>query len=82
MPGWKKDGLTGRGSDDIICPFFQAHSEKAILCEGHIPDTKTEIKFKTKGEKNKQQEVYCEGIYKKCEHYIAVMHFRWPEDDK
>lgn len=79
MPGWKKDGMTGRGADDILCPFFRAQSEKAILCEGHIPDTRVEIKFNTKSEKNKQQEIFCEGCFKKCEHYITVSHFKWNE---
>lgn len=82
MPGWKKDGLSSRGSDYILCPFFRAHSEKEILCEGHVPESTNVIRFKSVGEKNKQQTIFCEGCYQRCEHYRAVEHFKWTEDDK
>lgn len=84
MPGWKndvKDGLSGKRADYILCPLFHAHSEKSILCEGEVPETRTEIKFKGVSQKCQQQKIFCEGCYQKCEHYIAVKHFRW-EDDK
>ena len=81
MPGWKKGDLSGKAAQFILCPLFCAHSERKILCEGHIPNTRTEQQFKTKGEKTQQQTIFCEGCYKKCEHYISVMHFRWNEDE-
>lgn len=80
MPGWKKGGLSGKGADDILCPMFHAHNDRNILCEGHVPDTRAEIKFRSTAQKNQHEKIFCEGCYKKCEHYISVMHFRWEED--
>jgi len=82
MPGWKKDGLSGRAADYILCPFFRAHNEKEILCEGHVPGSKTIIRFNTVAEKKKQQTIFCEGCYERCEHFQAVKHFTWPDDEK
>ena len=82
MPGWKKTGLSGRRTDYILCPFFRAHSEKEILCESHVPDSKNIIlRFDSEKKKRQQQEIFCEGCYKRCEHYISVQHFRWTEEE-
>lgn len=82
MPGWKKTkgDLSGRSAQFILCPYFKAHSEKAILCEGIIPDTRSEQRFERAADKKTQQEVFCEGCYEKCEHYLAVKHFRWEDE--
>ena len=80
MPGWKKDKLSGRGSDDIRCPYFHAHSGREIKCESHVPDSRIVIRFDSEKTKSQQQHIYCEGNYKRCEHYIAVTHFRWPDE--
>ena len=84
MPGWKKEkgALSGRSAQYIRCPYFIAHSERAILCNGVIPGTRTEHKFKYAAEKTKQQNIFCEGCYEKCEHHIAVKHFNWEEEEK
>ena len=81
MPGWKKDGLSGKSADYILCPFFHAHGDRTILCEGNIPDTRSEVKFKNKVEKNQHQTIFCEGCYNKCEHYLSVIHFQWKEEE-
>lgn len=80
MPGWKKDGLNGRGSDDIKCPYWHAHNNREILCESHIPDSRIVFKFDSDKKKKIQQRIFCEGCYERCEHYITVTHFKWPED--
>ena len=83
MPGWKKEkgALSGRAAQFIRCPYFLAHSERAILCEGVIPDTRAEHKFQSKAEKATQQQLYCEGNYEKCEHYLSVLHFNWKDEE-
>ena len=81
MAGWKKGGLSGRGADHILCPYFKAHSEREILCESHVPDSKSILmKFDSEHKKKNQQRIFCEGEYKRCEHYLSVKHFRWDED--
>ena len=83
MPGWKKNGLSGRGSKYILCPFFIAHSDREILCEPHVPDSKNVVmKFESENKKRQQQRIFCEGCYERCEHYISVKHFRWEDDEK
>ena len=81
MPGWKKDGLSSRASDYILCPFFKAHDTKQIKCEGHVPGSSNIICFKSASEKNQQQTLFCEGCYERCEHYQAVAHFRWEDEE-
>jgi len=81
MPGWKKAGPSSRQSDYILCPFFRAHSDREILCEGHVPDSKTVIRFDSAGKKKQQQTIFCEGCYERCEHYQSVSHFRWEDEE-
>jgi hypothetical protein len=82
MPGWKKGGLSGRGADHILCPCFRAHSDREILCESHVPDSKTILmKFDSEHKKKQQQHIFCEGCYTRCEHYRSVQHFKWPDDE-
>ena len=55
MAGWKKGGLSGRGADHILCPYFKAHSEREILCESHVPDSKSILmKFDSEHKKKTQ----------------------------
>ena len=81
MAGWKKDGLSGRGATYILCPYFKAHSEREILCESHMPDCKSVLfRFDSAEKKKNQQHIFCEGCYKKCEHYRSVKHFKWEDE--
>lgn len=81
MAGWKKNGLSGRGADHILCPFFRAHSAREILCESHIPGSKSVlIRFDSEHKKIKQQRIFCECEYRKCEHYLSVKHFMWEDE--
>ena len=80
MPGWKKDGMSGRGANHIKCPYYIAHSDREILCEGHIPDSRITIKFRSDKQKAQQQHIFCEGCFERCEHYLTVKHFRWEDD--
>lgn len=69
------------GSGGILCPFYIAQGSTDIICEGTVPETTCTQRFKYKTDKQRQQESFCEGCFKRCEHYIAVMHFKyWDEE--
>ena len=70
------------GTRDIQCPFFVAHGRTEIVCEAVIPGaTYCCTRFETEKEKKMQQETYCKNQYKRCEKYISIMHWKWPEDE-
>lgn len=68
------------GADYVKCPFFRGHEKNCILCESCIAANDVH-KFKTAAEKDWHKETFCEKEYKKCMHYITVMHWDWPEDE-
>lgn len=68
------------GTGDIRCPFFVAHGGREIMCEGIIPGARNSLKFETLALKENQQHCYCECNYSRCEMYLAIMHFKWPEE--
>ena len=68
------------GSGDIRCPFFVAHNDNEIVCEGLIDGCRTCLRFKRTDAKRFHQETFCENQYKRCELYCSVRHWQWPED--
>lgn len=82
--GRNSSGTAGYG-DDVRCPFFVAYGDpqrdaRSILCEGDVPDTKSKMIFKGKTQRDFHAKVYCEHGYKRCEHYLSVMHHQWNDD--
>ena len=70
------------GTRDIKCPFFVAHGKNEIVCESVIPGANyCCTRFKDAEEKKFHQDTYCEEGYKRCEKYISIMHWKWPEDE-
>ena len=67
------------GTGDIRCPFFVAHSQTEIVCEGLIEDCRSCMRFKTPDPKTFHQKNYCEGNYRRCEMYCSIMHWKWDE---
>lgn len=77
----KRDISGTSGSGGILCPFYIANGSLDIICQGMIPDTHSITRFRYKTDKNTQQSAFCEGCYKRCETYIAIMHFMdWDEE--
>lgn len=78
----KRAGKTSStvGTDNIRCPFFVAHSQNEIVCEGIIQGTRISQKFRKGEEKKFQQQCFCECQYKKCEIYCSIQHWRWQDD--
>lgn len=78
---------TGGRAYCVQCPFWVAYGNPAtdarsVYCEGEVPDTQTKMIFKGKTQLDQHRMIYCENQYKRCEHYISVMHHRWKDDDQ
>ena len=68
------------GTGDICCPFFVAHSAGEIVCEGLIEGCRSCMRFKKPDRKIFHQKTYCEKEYKRCEMFLSIRHWKWPED--
>ena len=77
----EKNGYSATsGTDYVKCPFFVAHEKKAIRCEGVIGGCRCSNIFSSAEEKGFHMVTYCENRFDRCEHYISVMHWQWPEE--
>ena len=68
------------GTGDIRCPFFVAHSDGEIVCEGLIEGCRSCMRFREAERKAFHQETFCENQYKRCEMYLSIQHWKWPEE--
>ena len=68
------------GTGDIRCPFFVAHNEYEIVCEGMIDGCRSCMRFRETAGKKFHQETYCEQKYKRCEMYLSIMHWKWTDE--
>jgi hypothetical protein len=68
------------GSGDIRCPFFVAHSDREIVCEGMLDGCRSCLRFMNPKDKRFHQETYCEQGFRRCEMYISIRHWKWPEE--
>lgn len=67
------------GTGDIRCPFFVAHNEQEIVCEGMIDGCRSCLRFRETAGKKFHQETYCEKEYKRCEMFLSIQHWRWDD---
>lgn len=70
-----------QGTALLQCPFFVAHGETEIKCEGMIEGTSCRISFMNKDGKKFHQETYCENQFKRCEMYCSIKHWKWPDEE-
>ena len=68
------------GPGDIKCPFFVAHNDIEIMCEGLIDGCRSCMRFQEAEGKQFHQETYCENGYKRCEMFQSIQHWKWPEE--
>lgn len=68
------------GTSWIICPFFRSHGNREIICEGLFSGCTCGMKFENNEDKEFHKTTYCENGFKRCEYYLSVMHWRWPEE--
>lgn len=72
---------TSTGADYIKCPFFHEHGDYAIKCEGLIPGSETIAAFRKKEEKLKQQHIFCEDCWERCEIARSIRAYNYSDDD-
>ena len=75
----KRGSYGNQGTRDIVCPFFRSHNGLEINCEGYSDNMVCAMKYNKKSDKQSQQAIYCENNYKYCEHYNALMMFKYEE---
>lgn len=68
--------------ESVLCPLFKAYTQNSIICESHVPDSITiQIRYGTESRKcETQRRLYCEGNWKRCEHYLAWRHLKWIDE--
>lgn len=77
----------GSGSDDrnAKCPFFCAHGDGFIRCEGDVPDTKCRIEFTDgrgrvdRAAKELQYREFCCKRWRNCEHAEGVRRAKYED---
>lgn len=78
--GRKGDG--NREGEYVICPLFVAFTDNELKCHPHVPEaTTTILRYSNKTACWNQRKLYCEGNWKRCEHYIAWKHLMWEDED-
>ena len=81
----KKEGEgygTRERAYDVLCPLFRAYRPNGIRCESHVPESNTiEICYQNQKACEKQRHLYCEGEWKRCEHYQSWLHMRWQDEE-
>jgi hypothetical protein len=77
----KGHGPSTRRAAYVLCPLYVADGERDILCESHIPDARVTVnRFNSKKDKDTQKRCFCEGCWKRCEHYLSWKHWKWEEE--
>ena len=70
----------GKERDEMLCPAFRGCTEYEIRCESHIPESSSVvIRYTNNRLCEKQKRLFCEGEYKRCEHYITLKHMKWDD---
>lgn len=69
-----------REGEAVLCPLFKSFTQNSIRCESHVPDSNAvEIQYKSTNKCETQRTLYCEGNWKRCEHYLSWLHMRWED---
>ena len=78
--GRKGDG--NREGEFVLCPLFVSYSDHELRCHPHVPEaTATILRYSDRQACWSQRKMYCEGNWKRCEHYIAWKHLMWEDED-
>ena len=68
----------------VLCPLYKSNdfNHSWIRCESHIPDSQiVEIRYANTHRCEEQMHIFCEGCYKRCEHYRAWKHLKWMDEE-
>lgn len=78
-------GRKGSGNteaENVLCPLFKSFTCNTIRCESHVPESVTvEIRYSDTKKCKQQRELYCEGAWKRCEHFISWKHMNWLDEE-
>lgn len=80
MSNFRRPSSTS-GTGDIRCPYFVAHNDGEIVCEGLIEGCRSCMRFRKPEGKTFHQETFCENQFQRCEMYLSIQHWKWPEED-
>lgn len=67
------------GSHRILCPFFRTQDKLSIGCEGPFEGALLTLRFLSVDDRQRQNQIFCENAYKRCELYRCIMQNRYPE---
>ena len=66
----------------VLCPLFTAFLPNEIRCRAHVPEALgISIRYSDRQACERQRKIYCEGIWKRCEHYLCWKHMMWDEEE-
>ena len=75
-----RKGYGNAEGENVLCPLFKVFTPNSIRCESHVPDSNgVEIRYRDTRKCELQRKLYCEGNWKRCEHYLAWRHMRWED---
>jgi len=65
----------------VLCPLFKAFTPNTIRCESHLPDSNAvEFRYRDQKKCETQRKIFCEGCWKRCEHYRSWLHMKWEDE--
>ncbi len=74
--GWNREG------DYVMCPLFRAYTNNSIRCEPHVPEADAmDLRYWDPKKCEQQRKLYCEGNWKRCEHYLSWRHMVWQDEE-
>lgn len=77
-----RQGAGNRDGENVLCPLFIAFSDNEIRCQPLVPESSaTRHSYGDRNACRMQRKLYCEGCWKRCEHYISWIHFRWEDEE-
>jgi len=66
----------------VLCPLFKSFTANTIRCESHVPDSETvELRYSDTKKCAMQRKIFCEGVWKRCEHYQSWVHMKWEDTE-
>lgn len=76
-----RPGTGNRAGENILCPLFVSFTDNELRCQSHVPDANACIlRYSDQEACRNQRKMYCEGNWKRCEHYLSWEHWRWEDD--
>lgn len=79
-------GRPGEGTREscyVVCPLFVAFTDNEIRCKPHLPDASATLhRYSDRAACKRQRNVFCEGCWERCEHYLSWKHWNWEDEEE